>query len=137
MKRVNPPEKVDRLHEMQIRVRYQETDGQGHVHHANYVTFFEVGRTEMLRSSGFSYRDFENSGLMLVVVEFSCQYFQPAYYDDLLTLQTAVIHARGVRIRHQYEMKRGDALIVRGFTTVACVDRDGQVKRLPAWLRNL
>ena len=120
---------------MQIRVRYQETDGQGHVHHANYITYFEVGRTEMLRNTGVSYREFEASGLMLVVVDVSCQYFQPAYYDDLLTMQTSVVKSKGVRIRHQYDIFRDGNLIVRGFTTVACVDTNGQVKRLPDWLR--
>lgn len=136
MKPVNPLAKLDKVHEMQIRVRYQETDGQGHVHHANYIGYFEIGRTEMLRDTGVSYREFENNGLMLVITDVSCQYFQPAYYDDLLTLRTTVVKARGVRIRHQYDILREHELVVRGFTTVACVDRGGRVQRLPQWLRS-
>jgi YbgC/YbaW family acyl-CoA thioester hydrolase len=78
------------VHETQIRVRYKETDGQRRVHHSNFLTSFEVGRTEMLRSRGATYRDFEDAGLFLVVSEASCRYMQPADYDDLLTIRTTL-----------------------------------------------
>ena len=77
-------------HEMEIRVRYQETDGQRRVHHANYLTYFEMGRTEMLRSYGYTYRAFEEAGLFMVVADASCKYLAPAQYDDLLVLRTRV-----------------------------------------------
>jgi len=77
-------------HELEIRVRYQETDGQRRVHHANFLTYFEIGRTEMLRSHGHTYRAFEDAGLFMVVSEARCHYHGPAEYDDLLLLRTRV-----------------------------------------------
>ncbi len=122
-------------HELPIRVRYQETDGQGRLHHANYFTYFELGRTEMLRASGISYRQVEEQGILLVVSEISCDYFLPASYDDLLTLRTSVVSAKGARIEHQYEVLRGAELLAKGRSIIACIDRTGRVKRLPDWLR--
>ncbi len=82
-------------HEIEVRVRYQETDGQGRLHHANYFTYFELGRTELLRAAGYNYRQIESEGWMLVVSQITCQYYQPANYDDLLRLRTTVVEARG------------------------------------------
>ena len=124
------------VHETSIRVRYQETDGQRRVHHANYLTYFEVGRTEMLRAAGgVTYREFEDAGLFLVVSEASCSYRMPADYDDLLTVRTRVEKAGGASLRHGYEIIRGSEIIATGSTTVVCVDREGRVRRLPDWLR--
>ena len=124
------------VHETSIRVRYQETDGQRRVHHANYLTYFEVGRTEMLRAAGgVTYREFEEAGLFLVVSEASCSYRMPADYDDLLTVRTRVEKAGGASLRHGYEIIRGSEIIATGSTTVVCVDREGRVRRLPDWLR--
>ena len=97
-------------HEIQIRVRYQETDGQARVHHANYFTYFELGRTEFLRAIGHSYRDVEAAGLLLVVAEIGCEYFAPAAFDDLLTLRTTIVKAKGARIEHRYEVFRDGEL---------------------------
>jgi len=135
MNQVNCTEFPLRSHTIQLRVRYQETDGQGRLHHANYINYFEVGRVELLRAAGFSYREFEESGLQLVVTEADCQYFQGASYDDLVTLTTTVTKSRGVRIEHLYEAFLVDQLIARGRTVVACVGKDGKVKRLPKWLQ--
>jgi acyl-CoA thioester hydrolase len=123
-----------RQHEIQIRVRYQETDGQGRVHHANYFTYFELGRIEILRAAGMSYRSVEESGYHLVVAEIGCEYFLPAVFDDLLTLRTTVVRAKGARIEHQYEVFRDADLLARGRSVVACIDRSGKVRRLPDWL---
>jgi acyl-CoA thioester hydrolase len=122
-------------HDLQIRVRYQETDAMGRLHHANYLTYFELGRTEMLRADGASYRQVEEQGLFLVVSEIICRYMRPANYDDVLTLRTTVLSARGARIEHEYQLFRGTELLATGRSTVACVDRTGAVKRLPDWLR--
>ena len=122
-------------HDLQIRVRYQETDAMGRLHHANYLTYFELGRTELLRAAGFNYCQVEEQGLFLVVSEMTCRYLRPANYDDLLTLRTTVISARGARIQHDYQLFRGTELLATGRSTVACVDRSGAVKRLPDWLR--
>jgi len=122
-------------HDHPIRVRYQETDAQGHVHHTTFINYFEIGRVEMLRAAGFSYRELEEDGILLVVSEVNCQFFAPARYDDLLNLKTRVISSRGVRIRHEYEITRGDTLIAQGSTVVASIGKDGKVKRLPNWLK--
>lgn len=121
-------------HETAIRVRYQETDGQRRVHHANFLTYFEIGRTEMLRSRGATYRQFEEAGLFLVVSEASCSYRAAAAYDDLLVVRTFVEKVGGASIEHSYEVIRGTAIIASGRTVVVCVDREGRVRRLPEWL---
>lgn len=135
MSNVNPPISVPREHQTEIRVRYQETDAQGRVHHANYVKYFEIGRVEMLRASGVTYRELEETGLMLVVVDLKCQFFAGARYDDLLLLTTRIKRSRGVRIQHTYDLTLDGELIVSGETTVAAVDPEGNVIRLPQWLR--
>jgi acyl-CoA thioester hydrolase len=125
---------MQRIQEIAIRVRYQETDGQGRVHHANYLTWFEQGRVELLRANGHSYRELEETGVLLVVAEMSVQYHLPAVFDDLLTLRTTVLKAKGARIEHRYEVLRGQELLAEATSTVACIDRAGRVKRLPTWL---
>lgn len=128
-------------HQISIRVRYNETDGQGRVHHAQYLNYFERGRVELLRALGHSYRDFEASGLMLVVVEMNVKYLGAAVFDDELLLNTTVVKSRGVRITHDYEILRQAAVdapleaIVQASSVIACVDRDGKVRRLPDYLR--
>jgi len=121
-------------HETAIRVRYQETDGQRRVHHANFLTYFEIGRTEMLRSRGATYRQFEEAGLFLVVSEAACSYRAAAEYDDLLVLRTFVEKVGGASIEHSYEVIRDTTIIASGRTVVVCVDREGRVRRLPEWL---
>jgi acyl-CoA thioester hydrolase len=118
-------------HEIEIRVRYQETDGQGRVHHANFITYFEQGRTELLRTSGRSYRELEEEGLMLVVAELAIEYFRPARYDDLLRVRTETTAIRGARIEHVYEVFHGEDLLVRGRSIVACIDPQGRPRRVP------
>ncbi len=123
-----------RQHDVQIRVRYQETDGQARLHHANYFTYFEQGRTELLRAAGMSYLQVEQAGYLLVVVEIGCEYFLPAAFDDLLTVRTTVVRAKGARIEHQYEVFRDKELLARGRSVAACIDRTGKPRRLPEWL---
>jgi len=122
-------------HEIQIRVRYQETDGQRRVHHANYLNYFEVARTEMLRAYGVTYRELEDAGVFLVVSEATCSYKAPADYDDLLTSRTWIEKAGGASLRHGYEVVRDTTILARGTTVVVCVDREGKVQRMPDWLR--
>lgn len=123
-------------HEFCFRVRYQETDAQGRVHHANYFTWFEMGRVELLRSAGHNYRELEQAGIMLVVADITCQYFQAAQYDDLIRLITTTVSARGARIEHQYQVFRDNVLLAQGRSTVACIDREGKVRRLPDFLKS-
>ena len=118
-------------HSQQLRVTYQETDGQRRVHHANYLNYFERGRVEMLRAAGISYKELEDCGLMLVVIEMNVRYHSAARFDDLLKLTTEVTEVRKVRIRHQYTIHRDDELIVDADSMIACVDRGGNPRRLP------
>jgi len=122
-------------HEIEVRVRYQETDGQGRVHHANYLTWFELARVELLRAAGHSYKELEEAGIFLVVAEASLQYYVPAFFDDVLRLRVTVLHAKGARIQHDYKIFRGNDLLAEGSTTIACVNRTGRASRLPTWLR--
>jgi acyl-CoA thioester hydrolase len=121
-------------HEIEFRVRYQETDGQGRVHHANYFSWFETGRVELLRAGGWSYKKLEELGVMLVVADIHCRYFRPAEFDDLLRLATTTVRARGARIDQEYRVYRGDDLLAQAKSTVACIDRSGKLQRLPEWL---
>jgi len=121
-------------HQIEIRVRYEETDAQGHVHHSNYLNYFEVARGEMLRESGCSYRELEDGGLVLVVVKAVCEYKRGAKFDDLLTVKTRLVKAKGASIVHRYEILHGDVVVCIGETTVASTDREGKVSRLPKWL---
>jgi len=123
------------MNEVQIRVRYQETDAMGRVHHANYINYFELGRTELLRAMGRSYKEVEHEGYYLVIADVSCHYLLPAQYDDLLTLRTTVLRARGARIEHEYQLFRDRELLATGHSVVACVDKQGVVRRLPEWLQ--
>lgn len=125
-----------REHEIEIRVRYQETDAMGVVHHANFLTYFEMGRTELLRANGYDYRRVEEGGVFMVIVEASCRYRRPARYDDLLRLRTVVTQVGAAKIEHEYQLFRGDELLADGHTTLACVDRAGQLQRVPEWLRD-
>ena len=135
MSAVNPSPQIPQSHQIEIRVRYQETDAQGRVHHSNYANYFEMGRVEMLRASGRTYRSLEEEGVMLVVASLKVNFHKGANYDDLLTLRTTVVRAKGVRATHRYELFLDDELLADGETVVAAVDREGEVCRLPEWLR--
>ncbi|HTN03202.1 acyl-CoA thioesterase [Planctellipticum variicoloris] len=118
-------------HEIEIRVRYCETDAMGFLHHGNHVNFYEMGRTELLRAQGGNYREIEESGLFLVVVKLVCNYHSPARYDDLLRVVTRVEKVSAAKIEHSYRMFRGDTLIASATSILACVDREGRVQRIP------
>src|SRR5437879_6984246 len=100
--------------EIQVRVRYAETDRMGLLHHANYLVYFEQGRTELLRSHGFTYRTMEDEGFLLVLTKAAVRYRSPARYDDVLTLRTIVTRTTAVRIEHRYEVYRDGTLIADG-----------------------
>ncbi len=122
--------------EIQIRVRYAETDRMGLLHHANYLVYFEQGRTELLRAQGFTYRDIEDQGFYLVLTKVQVRYKSPAYYDDLLTLRTILVRTTLVKIEHRYELLRGGVLVAEGETTLGCVDTGGKIQPLPDGLRS-
>lgn len=113
--------------EYQIRVRYQETDQMGVVYYGNYFTWFEVGRTELLRSTGSSYREMEQEGVFLPVVEATCHYKSPARYDALLTIKTSISKLSVARIIFAYNLLGEDGrLVVEGATTHAFVNAEGR-----------
>ena len=120
--------------EITIRVRYAETDRMGLLHHANYLVYFEQGRTELLRARGLSYRDLEDQGYLLVLTRIQVRYRSPARYDDLLTLRTTVVRTTSVKIEHRYELLRDGVLLAEGQSTLGCVDRQGRVQMLPTLL---
>ena len=122
-------------HDTTVRVRYAETDRMGLLHHANYFVHFEVGRTELLRARGLSYRDLEDAGHLLVIIDLGCKFKKPAYYDDLLTIRTTVERVTHVKIVHKYEVLRDGVLLAEGHSTLACVDREGRPQALPEVLR--
>ncbi|MFI5457845.1 MAG: acyl-CoA thioesterase [Isosphaerales bacterium] len=122
-------------HEVTIRVRYAETDRMGLLHHSNYFVYFEMARTEMLRQSGHSYREIEDAGHFLVIVEIGCKFKRPAYYDDVLTVRTTVARVTHVKIVHHYEVLRDGLVVAEGHSTLACVDREGRPQALPEILR--
>jgi acyl-CoA thioester hydrolase len=119
-----------------IRVRYAETDRMGLLHHANYLVYFEQGRTELLRQQGYTYRDLEDQGFLLVLTKVEVKYKKPARYDDVLTVRTIVVKTTAVRIDHRYEVYRNGELVAEGSSTLACVDRTGRPQALPEFLQD-
>jgi acyl-CoA thioester hydrolase len=120
-----------------VRVRYAETDRMGVVYYANYFVWFEVGRTEWLRETGWTYREMESDGVALPVIEAHCEYRQPARYDDEVEIHTRATLLTPVRIRFDYELRRGheDQAAAVGHTIHAAVDGTGRPCRLPARVR--
>jgi acyl-CoA thioester hydrolase len=118
-------------HEIEIDVRYYETDGQGVVHHANYFQYFELARVEMLKAMGHDYAELERDGMFLVVHSIACKYHRPARFGDRLRIVTKVARATLARIDHQYQVFIGPDLIAEASSTIACIDRNGHVRRMP------
>jgi len=122
-----------------VRVRYAETDKMQVAYYANYFVWFEVGRCELLRSLGSSYRELETTGLMLPVIEAHCEYRRPAHYDDDLTILTRGKLMSPARVCFDYEVQRPADQVVTaiGRTVHAAVDRQGRPTRLPAEIREV
>jgi acyl-CoA thioester hydrolase len=122
-------------HEIEVRVRYCETDPMGLLHHARFFVFFEMGRTELLRAAGGNYREMEASGLLIVVVRADCRYLRPARYDDVLRIRTTVTRVTMAKIEHEYHVFRGSELLAIGHTLLAVVDRNGKIQPVPEWMQ--
>jgi len=121
-------------HETMLRVRYSETDKMGIVYYANYLVWFEIGRTEYCRARGFSYRDMEESdNAFLVVAESYCRYKAPAYYDDELIIRTHITELRKRSLRFGYEIVRAadDIVVAEGETGHVVTDSTGRVRSFP------
>jgi acyl-CoA thioester hydrolase len=117
--------------DVELRVRYAETDAMGYLHHSAYFVYFELGRTELLRLNGLRYRDMEERGLFYVVARVDCRYRAPARYDDLLRLETTATRVTPVRVDHAYRLFRDDKLLAEASSTLVLVDRYGQPTRMP------
>ncbi len=118
-----------------IRVRYNETDQMGIVHHSNYIFYYEVARTELMRSLGTSYREMEERGALLVVRDVQSRFIAPAYYDEVLNVRVSIREMPTVKVTFDFEIfnERGE-LIHTGTVVLACVDRTSRrPKRAPEW----
>jgi acyl-CoA thioester hydrolase len=120
-----------------VTVRYAETDMMGVVYHANYLPWFEIGRTALLKEIGISYRDLETAGFRLPVLEVAARYLRPARYDDAIEVITVLRERPLVRVRLEYEVRRGEELLATGSTVHAFIDLQGGVVRPPAWVTEL
>jgi acyl-CoA thioester hydrolase len=122
-----------------VRVRYAETDTMGVVYYANYLIWFEVGRTDLLRQAGWSYREMELEGFALPVIEAHCVYKQPARYDEELEVRTNGTLVSLVRLRFDYEVARiaDGALLASGHTVHASLDRAGRPCRVSERAREI
>ena len=122
--------------ECKIRVEYHHTDQMGIVHHSNYIKFFEVARTEWLRSAGLTYAEMERRGVMMPIVDVNVKYRQPAYYDELLSVTAIVEDMPMARMLFKYEIRGEDGRdIASGSTTLGFIDRETRrPQRAPKWL---
>jgi acyl-CoA thioester hydrolase len=118
-------------HTIEIRVRYSETDAMGFLHHSNYLSYFEIGRTELFRAQGGSYRRMEEMELYFVVAKIQVRYRRPARYDDVLTLQTEIKRISPAKLEHAYRLSRGDEVLAEAESVIACLNGRGEVQRIP------
>jgi acyl-CoA thioester hydrolase len=121
------------IHSARVRVRYAETDQMGVVYHSNYIVWMEVGRVEYCRAEGLSYRDLEDAGLRLAVIEINCRYVAPARYDDEVDIDTAVAKAsaRGVHFEYKMRNSMSGQLLAEGYSRHLFLGPDMRPVRLP------
>ena len=122
-------------HVAKTRVRYADTDQMGYVHHSKYFEYFEIGRGEYMRSRGKTYAQFEESGLFLVITQAGAQYFRPARYDAELTIRTRLTELSHAQVAFEYGIEDNGDVLCRGYTRLACTDREGRLRRIPEDLR--
>lgn len=116
-----------------FRVRYVECDPMGFMHHSHYLPYLEMGRTELLRQSGIAYRDLEARDVLFAVTKVTISYKRPARYDDEIELWVRIVRQTHVRIDHAYELKKkgSSEVICTAETTIACINRAGEVIKIP------
>jgi acyl-CoA thioester hydrolase len=124
-------------HRTTSRVIYGDTDKMGFAYNANYLRWFEIGRTELFRSMGLTYREIESRGIYLPVSEVYCKFITPVQYDDLLVIETSIDLTLKGAMKFDYQLfnENGQKAIARGYTKHPCVDREGRVIRPPRFLR--
>lgn len=121
--------------ETKIRVRYDEADPMGFVHHANYLRYFELCRVEMLRAAGGSYREVEQAGEFVVVVRADVKYRNSARYDDVLNVQLEIAKIGRAKVEHHYTIEREGQVITEAALTLAVINAEGNVLPIPDWMR--
>jgi len=128
---------MDVWHETEIRVRYAETDKMGIVHHSNFLVWFETGRSDFCRARGFSYKEMEADGALMVVAETYIRYKAPAYYEDVLIIRLKIDEVRSRSIRFVYEIIRpdDDSMIAEGETLHLVTDSNNKIRQIPAIYR--
>lgn len=116
--------------------RYAETDKAGVIHHSVYPVWFEMGRTELLRVNGISYKDLEQAGVSFVVAQLSIKYRRPAMYDEKLLLETHCSAVTAGKVEHSYRLTRSSdgVLLAEGSTVLAHVNAEGKVRRMPEFM---
>lgn len=131
-----PKRTAIKSHTITIVPRYAETDKAGVVHHSVYPVWFEMGRTELLRANGLAYKDLEETGVFFVVAELNIKYRRAAFYDEKLQLQTLCTSVTAGKVQHSYKLTREDngLVIAEGTSTLACVDSNGKVRRIPEFM---
>jgi acyl-CoA thioester hydrolase len=125
------------MHETRIRVRFDEVDLMGVVHHPRCLVYFEVARTAYLRDLGLPYPDVVRSGTHLAVVEAGATYLRPARYEEEIVVRTRCTEASGARVALAYEVARGGDLLATGFSRHGAIDAGGRARRMPADLRRV
>jgi len=127
-----------KCNEINVRVRYQETDQMGIVYYSNYFVYFEMGRIEFLRSVGISYAELEKENVFLAVADAHCKYRSPAVFDDLLVVKTCISMMKLARIEFSYEIRRvnEEALIAEGSTLLACLGANKKPMAIPEKIRD-
>ena len=116
--------------------RYSETDQAGIVHHTVYPIWFEMGRTELLRANGLAYSELEKAGVFFVISALTAKYRRPCFYDEQLDLITTCSRITSARVEHSYQLKRASTgvLLAEGTSVLACVDKQGRVRRTPKFM---
>ena len=119
------------------RVIYGDCDSMAIVYYSNYLRLFEIGRTELLREQGLTYREVEDKGFFLPTTEAYVKYTKPARYDDLLTIETVIGFVKRASSRFDYAIYREEDIIVQGYTIHACLDRNDRIVRFPDFLLSI
>ncbi len=121
-------------HEIELRVRYQETDPMGFLHHATTLPTLKSAAPSFSAPPEETIAKMEEDGMLVVVVKAECSFRRPAHYDDLLRLRTTIVRVTQAKIEHQYELFRDDESLAIGHVTLAVVDRNGKVQPVPEWM---
>ena len=126
-------------HKTPYRVIYGDTDNMGQAYYGNYLRWFEIGRNEMFRSFGLTYKTVEENGIFLPVAETHCKYRTPAKYDDLLIIETSIDPAIKAGIKFDYKIVKDDNgdIVAEGFTKHPCLNREGKVVRPPKFIKEI